>query len=67
MWPAFLREFEGEVGGREATEITAETLRRIHGLAEGPADEKERAILVQELAKNPEWIGVLADEVKKRR
>ena len=63
----FLREFDGEVGGREATEMPAEILGRIHGLAEGRVDQKERASLVEELAKNPEWIGVLAEKVKKRR
>ena len=63
----FLREFDGEVRGREATEMPAEILRRIHGLADGSVGQKERASLVEELARNPEWIGVLAEVVKKRR
>ncbi len=63
----FLREFDGEVRGREAAEVPAEILERIHVLAEGRANDKERNSLVEELAENPEWIGMLAEAVKRRR
>jgi hypothetical protein len=63
----FLREFDGEVGGRDAARMPPEIRSRLDGLAEGRADEKERAFLVEELSKHPDWIGVLAEAVKKRR
>lgn len=63
----FLREFDGEVVGRGIKEMPAEILRQIESLAEGRVDTKQRVFLVEELAKNPEWIGVLAEELKKRR
>jgi hypothetical protein len=62
-----LGDMEAEVGGREEMEMSAEIRGRLHEMAEGRVDEKERALLVDELVKNPDWIGVLAEVVKKRR
>ena len=63
----FLRDLEAEVGGREEIKISPKIHGRLHDMADGRVNEKERALLVDELARNPDWIEVLAEAVKKRR
>jgi hypothetical protein len=56
----FLENLKGEVGGRMVSAVDAEFDVRLKKLAAGKLDEENRAVILDELAKDPGAVSRLA-------
>jgi hypothetical protein len=57
----FLENLHGEVGGRMASALDPEFDARLKKLAAGKLDEKNRDLILDELAKDPTAVSRLAE------
>lgn len=64
----FLERFDDDVEGRAVLEEPPEDIRqKLAQFAVGSLPEAERAELIELLQNNPQWVPLLAREVKARR
>jgi len=63
----FLRHFEPEVQGRGADALDASARESLVRFAQGKCSPTERRQMCDALQRNPEWLNLVAKEVKGRR
>jgi hypothetical protein len=63
----FLEQFEHDVEGRAAADVPNDIREKLAGFARGELPERERHEFILLLQSNPQWIPVLAREVKALR
>lgn len=63
----FLDRFEAEVEGRSKMDPSAEVRAKIRAFARGELTEGDRDAIVALLRENPQWVPLLAEEVKALR
>ena len=63
----FLEKYAEDVEGRSDGEVPAEARERLRRFARGETPEADRIELLNALRTNPQWVAVLAEEVKTLR
>lgn len=63
----FLSRMDGEVEGREMSALPPEFAAKLRNFACGKLSASEQAELIRELNAHPDWIAMLAAEVKALR
>lgn len=63
----FLAQWESDVAGRTTETVPPELQERLRAFARGGAKDRDRAELATLLKERPEWVSLLARQVKEQR